>query len=235
MEEKKYKIYIHRFPNGKVYVGLTMQPNEIRWSSPLSAYKNNVYMINAINKYGWKNVKHEFLFENLTMEEAKRKEIETIAKYRSNNRKYGYNISSGGESRKGCTLSEETKKKISKHNGRYMLGKHLSEETKRKLSIGRMGEKNPMYGKHFSEESKLKSSESHKGKCTGMYLGSKSPRAKMIDMLDENGEYIKTFGSTTEAARELKIHYTSIVKCCTKERKNAGGYKWRYSNVQNHK
>lgn len=81
-------------------------------------------MRNAISKYGWKNVKHEILYEGLTKEEAENKEIELIAKYKSNDFEHGYNIAKGGN----CTGT-------------------MSEATKRKIASTRMGEDNPMYGK----------------------------------------------------------------------------------------
>lgn len=71
------------------------------------------------------------------------------------------------EAKKGKVLSEETKRKMSRNNARYWLGKTRDVETKKKISrsqLGkRTGEKHPMYGKHHTEESKKKMSEKNKG------------------------------------------------------------------------
>ena len=74
---ENYKVYKHTFPNGKVYIGITQQTLIRRWQNGKGYYKNS-FISKAINKYGWENVKHEVLFENLTKEEAEQKEIEHI-------------------------------------------------------------------------------------------------------------------------------------------------------------
>ena len=62
--------------------------------------------------------------------------------------------------KKGKTLSEETRRKMSESQ----KGKTLTEEHRRKLSESKKGENNPNFGKVFSEERRRKLSESHKGK-----------------------------------------------------------------------
>ena len=84
----KYKVYIHIFPNKKVYIGITSQKEKRRWNNG-NGYKNNEYMTNAIQKYGWENIEHKILFTDLTKEEAEQKEIELIAFYKSYQKEYG--------------------------------------------------------------------------------------------------------------------------------------------------
>lgn len=55
-------------------------------------------------------------------------------------------------------LSEETKRKISKNNAHFWLGKHFPKETREKI-------REAMKGKHPSEETKRKISETETGKC----------------------------------------------------------------------
>ena len=131
--ENNYKVYCHLFPNGKRYIGITKQRLAIRFKNGYG-YQRCPIMWKAIQKYKWRNIEHNVLFENLTKEEAETKEIELIAKYKSNDRKFGYNIANGGN----CigTVSEETKKIISNKNkgkpNKYK-GMPRSEETKRKI------------------------------------------------------------------------------------------------------
>lgn len=129
-----YKVYKHTFPNSKVYIGITIQEPNKRWLNG-KGYHHNNYMINAINKYGWDNIKHEVLFNDLTKEEAINKEIELIALYKSNEREFGYNIESGGNY--AGSMAEETKNKISLSS----KGRKLSKETIEKIASKNRGKK----------------------------------------------------------------------------------------------
>ena len=95
--EKNYSVYMHVCPNGKVYIGITGNEPNVRWQNGLG-YRGNKYFSNAIKKYGWKNIIHMVIEDNLTKEQAENMEIELIAKFKSNDRRYGYNIQNGGNS-----------------------------------------------------------------------------------------------------------------------------------------
>lgn len=135
--KENYTVYKHIFPNNKIYIGITKRKPETRWNKG-RGYESCPLMNKAIQKYGWENVKHEILFNNLTKKQAEEKEIQLIKEYKCNNREYGYNIENGGNC---CgTHSEETKRKIgakSKGN-KYCLGRHISKEHIQKLHKGRM-------------------------------------------------------------------------------------------------
>lgn len=105
-----YFLYIHKNKvNGKVYVGITGKKDvSSRWRKDGSGYRGS-YFYNAILKYGWDNFEHIVLYSNLTKEDAIRLEQETISKFNSNNRKYGYNLTSGGEI---TTYNEEARRRI---------------------------------------------------------------------------------------------------------------------------
>lgn len=135
---KNYTVYIHVLPNKKKYIGITGKKPETRWNKGYG-YFNNKKFYQDIIKFGWKNIKHEILFENLTKEEAEQKEIELIAKYQTTNEKYGYNIQKGGSS-KG-NISDKTRKLMSIKNPRIWLGKHLPKETREKISKSHKGKK----------------------------------------------------------------------------------------------
>ena len=126
-----YSVYIHIFPNQKVYIGITKQEVKKRWKLG-EGYKGQDYVYKAIKKYGWANIEHKILYTNLSKEEAEQKEIELIKEYKSNKREYGYNLTEGGscpefteevrrkisESRKGIVFSDEHIKNLSlSHKG----------------------------------------------------------------------------------------------------------------------
>ena len=173
---KKFWVYIHTCPNGKRYVGCTTRVKpEIRWAKG-NGYQYNKHFYSAILKYGWDNITHE-VFQVESEEEMYRKEIELISFYHSNDPKFGYNNSSGGEkSSLGCKYSEETRKKMSetkkkrcsdpeyrKKLSKAHKGKVLSEETRKKMSeTQKKLHSDPEYRKHMSEIKKGKPHKPHK-------------------------------------------------------------------------
>lgn len=131
-----WKVYSHITPNKKMYIGITSQTLQKRWNYGLG-YIGCTLFYNAILKYGWDNIEHNLLFDNLTEQEAKLIEIDLISKYNSNNRKYGYNITSGGEGSLGRPVSQETKQK---------MRDSWTVEKREKMSNLHSGKGNPMYG-----------------------------------------------------------------------------------------
>lgn len=100
--EKQYCVYLHTIPKSitkydcdKYYVGITNDINR-RWRQKGKMYERQIFY-NAIKKYGWDNIKHEILFNNLSKEEAQQKEKEMIIFYNSQIGQNGYNVSEGGE------------------------------------------------------------------------------------------------------------------------------------------
>lgn len=166
-----YCVYIHTFPNGKVYVGITCTAPERRWRADGSGYRKQPVIYHAIKKYGWENVNHEIIASNLTKDEACKFEMLLIDKLKSNQHEFGYNVDNGGQT----------------------SGSH-SPETLEKMRKSMLGEKNHNYGKDFSKETREKLSLSHKGKKTG----ADNPAAKSVMCL-ETGEIFPTTVSAAKA------------------------------------
>ena len=135
-----YIVYKHTCPNGKVYIGITMQGIKRRWGNGHN-YSRQKLFNSAIKKYGWDNIKHEVLFENLDETNAKEIEKGLIQEYKSFDSKYGYNISLGGEGTYGYKMSEEQRRKLSiSHKGKTPPNKGvpMSEEQKKKIKATRI-------------------------------------------------------------------------------------------------
>ena len=162
---KTWTVYIHTNKiNGKKYIGQTCQNPIKRWNNG-KGYETSPRFYNAILKYGWENFSHEIIAENLTLEQANDLEMQLIAKYKTQDEKYGYNLDSGGHN---TQHSEETKRKIGISNHIALQGSKWSEEHRQLMSEMFSGEGNPFYGKHHTEETKKKISESRKGKRAGV-------------------------------------------------------------------
>ena len=153
----KYFVYKHTTPSGKVYIGITCQKLSQRWANG-KGYKNQRIFANSIQKYGWDNIKHDIVCEELTKEQAEQMEIELIAKYKSQG--ISLNASIGGGLVRGWHQTEETKQIISKlysGSGNPQYGKPHSVEHNRKISESLKGRPRP-------QEVRNKISASHKGK-----------------------------------------------------------------------
>lgn len=103
-ENNHWTVYVHIIPKelsgydwDKYYVGITSQKVKKRWQRGLGYKRNSPYFWNAVQKYNWDEMFHEIIAEKLTESEAKELEKILILKLKSNNRKYGYNLTLGSE------------------------------------------------------------------------------------------------------------------------------------------
>jgi group I intron endonuclease len=244
LKENNYTVYMHKNKiNGKVYIGITKQEPKKRWNNG-KGY-NEQYFKRAIEKYGFDNFEHLILYENLTQKEAEQKEIELIAYYKSNQRKFGYNIDNGGKTI--GTHSEKTKLKISNaHKGKkrskeltkklieinrgnkYRFGSHQTEEAKKKISKANKGNKYCL-GRITSDETKKKISIANKGKHYSPNTEFKKGYSNISRMRSviciETG---KIYNSMTSASKETNISFASIQSVCLGKSKTAGKLHWRY-------
>lgn len=88
-------VYIYTFPNEKKYVGQTSQRLNDR-ANHGDGYKESPAVYNAIQKYGWDNLKIE-IFPCTSKEEMDVLEKYYIKLYKTFDNKFGYNLTFGGE------------------------------------------------------------------------------------------------------------------------------------------
>lgn len=162
---KSMVVYMIVFPNGKYYVGQTMNELRKRIHGHVSHKNKDFPVSRALNKYGdaWVTV----LTECATKEELNIKEKEFISDFRSTDNEFGYNIRPGGQD---SIFSEETRQKKSKSMlayhaanskvrealGKSKKGVKVTDETKKLMSESAK-KRAPL-----SEEVKKKISESTK-------------------------------------------------------------------------
>ena len=108
--------------------------------------------------------------------------------------------------RTGVKLSESQKQNISKAN-KIACNR---PEVKEKFRQSRLG---------------VVMKDSTKQKLRELNLGSKSAKAKKVICIETNTIY----GSFSEAALAVGIHYSGIVKVCNNTQKYAAGYTWKYA------
>lgn len=143
-----YSVYMHTTPSGKVYIGKTSRDSKTRWAYG-KGYVHNPYFYNAIQKYGWNNIKHEILETGLSKEEAYQSEIDFILMYQSTNPQYGYNITEGGDGGFGVKKDPKVVRRTArlaseKNKGRFVGGK--SSKAKAVRQYTKQGEFVAEYG-----------------------------------------------------------------------------------------
>lgn len=252
-----YTVYKHTAPNGKCYIGMTKQLPNDRWKNGLG-YRTQTRFYRAILKHGWDNMSHEIISSDLTFEQAEELEKTLIAKYRSWDKNFGYNIERGGNCKKG--ISAETLAKIKKSHSMDEYKAKIREANARRwskpearthMSMLFSGERNPQYGKKLSEghkrvliEARRKVKEPRDGVNNNFYgkhhseetkqkisqanFGVNSGKATSV-MCVETGEI---FGCIRDAYRATNIHFSSISKCCVGKARSAGGYHWQYVEME---
>ena len=191
-------VYVYTFPDGKKYVGQTIQKLDSRTGKDGHRYiADGQFVGEGVEEWGWENIEKEY-YECETEEEMDTLEQELIALYKTQDSEFGYNRESGGNKHKH--LSKETKKKISEaKKGKYA------------------GENAYWYGKHHSEESKKKISEANKGKMP--------INAKPVICL-ETKEIFQSTGLAAKAMNLKSL--TRIYTACIDHSRTSGGYHWRY-------
>jgi group I intron endonuclease len=133
-------IYMFTSPSNKRYIGQTTRTIEERFNEHQTKC-DCVAIYNAIQKYGWENVKKEWFEvpdDELNFYEEMLVELyETLAPS-------GYNLKEGGGN--GGRMCEEVKKKMSesrKGDKNHLFGKTGENHP----TFGRTGDKHPMYVK----------------------------------------------------------------------------------------
>lgn len=88
-------VYIYTFPNGKKYVGQTVQSIKER-SKNGEGYIESPAVYAAIKKYGWDNITIS-VYQCKDKDEMNKLEQFYIKTYKTYDRRYGYNLTLGGD------------------------------------------------------------------------------------------------------------------------------------------
>lgn len=206
ISDKVYSVYMHRFPNNKVYIGMTSQFPKKRWHYRNGYDKNNA-VGKAIKQFGWNNVEHVILKDNLSKSDAEYYESYYIQKYKSNSIDFGYNSTNGGSL--GTKVNSVTRKKYSEHRTGIKFSKSHRQSLSKSISA------------YFNDES-------NKDKIEQMKYNDmiNSPKRKSVVCIETNIIY----SSIRNAGKLTGIDYRHIGYVCNKTygRKTAGGYHWEF-------
>ena len=208
-------VYMHTVKeNGKRYIGQSINSAKERWGSTGHRYKGQLFYY-AIQKYGWDNITHEILAENISQEEADELEKEYISKYRTNEREFGYNLTPGGKDGAGMPGGKN-------HNARPVTC----------LETGEIWECSTYCARDIGLNlASLQESLYHGYKCKGLHYKYVDDDSYKINREPYGVRCIETgqvWKTVRECAAELGVHKRNIVRYCKKERKPKSGLTYEY-------
>jgi len=176
----------------------------------------------SVEKYGVNNFQFSVV-EFIPIKMLERRERFWILKFKSNQQRFGYNKTSGGEK---TELTLETRMNISKG----LIGAVYSDpkERSRNLSKALMGRKcSKSHRKNISKgNSKRFSDEKEIQKVRDA-----APKTSVYK-IDLNGNILAEFVSMREAERQTGVSSSCISRCCKGIRKTTDGFSWMFKIPQ---
>ena len=222
--------HIRTDKNIPFYIGIGSDDKFVR---AYNKHRRNQKWFNIVAKTDYKV---DIVFMDISLDEAKEKEIEFIKLYGRSDKGEGTlcNLTDGGEGNRGRIVTDEWRKNKSiEQKGRlksdefkqrrreYMTGRKMPIESVEKQRQW-LKENHPMRGKKMSEQARKNISEGHKGINTGEKnpnwgkFGSDSIRAKKVMCTESK----KIWNSVKDVAKELGIPYSTITNQLNGQKKN---------------
>ena len=200
--KKLYIVYVHITPDGMHYYGVTCQKAERRWRGNGRYYKGTSLQP-YIEKYGWNNIQHIVLFENLSKEDALKIEDSLITTAQEdgvciNQRRSGY-----------VSKEEGYQQQISKHNYEQNREKRLEQEKQyREQNKDKIRELKKQYReqnkdkiKEYQQEYREQNKDKIKEQSKQYYEQNKD---KIKQYYEDNKDKIKQY---REQNREKRLEY----------------------------
>lgn len=220
MEKNNWCLYKHTCPDGKLYFGISNNLKQ-RWKAMGEQYHSCKRFYYAIRQYGWMNITHEILFDNLNKKQAGELEKEYILKYRTTNPKYGHNMTTGGF---GCA-STSSFRAVDQYDleGNFIRTYDSCREAARAI-----GAKNSSWISHVcSNEFGHKTAHGYIFRYHGDTVDLNildNPNWKSVYRLDDFGEIVEKYKSIAHAALKSGVHQSSISKGCKNGWRIGGSY-----------
>lgn len=211
-----YGIYkIENIKNGKIYIGQTKQPFKKRYWIHCWKLKHgthdNLHLQSSYNEYGDGSFSFSIVRQCEDGDDLDKLEMQYIRYYNSYNQ--GYNLTIGGDGKRGCPMSEHAKKIVGEKNRVHMTGRHLPESTKEKMRLSSTHHKcSDSHKAAVSEYMKNRVvSDSTKAKLSAAFSGSKSGFAKIDESVARKIMQMLMDGiSPTEISKSLSVGYQTV-------------------------
>ena len=191
-------IYKITSPSNKIYIGQSKNIEKRKYKYSILDCKSQIKLYRSLLKYGFENHKFEIIeeckIEELNIKERYYQDLHNVVNK-------GLNCQLQNENGKSCSLSEETKLKISLNHSKHFKNRKHTEEAKYKNKIKHIGKKH-------SEETKLKMSKNRKGV--------KSKFSKKVICTDS----LKIWECISDCAKDLNLQISTLCRYLRGERKN---------------
>lgn len=198
-------MYVYRILNlinNKCYIGQTRNRLTRRYSGGPAKKPSNRYLRNAYAKYGPENFELRVLCVCDSLEALNYWESVFIKMYKSNEKEFGYNLTSGGDC--NFVYTEE-----GKENNRQAQLKYWGDPEARKAH----------------SERKKKSCESEEVR-ERLALGQGARRFSVYDKI--TGEFIGSWINAARCGRDLGFSGKGVRACLNKSKKSYRGYVFYY-------
>lgn len=241
LEDVSHNVGIYKWTNkvnGKVYIGQSKILDNRKWKflSPTQKYSGD--LINkAREKYNNPIYWNYEVLEYCNEDKLDEREIYYINLYNTADRKFGDNISIGGQPFKNTSIETKEKRKKSLYKPIYQIGlktNNIIKEWEGAKAVERE------LGYDSSGITKV-----CKGKTVSLYgyrwayvenpcIAKQNERRKKVQQYNINtDELINEFKSISEAATFINSEHidnsiTGISECCNGKRKSHKGYKWKF-------
>ena len=240
MENRKlYCVYMHRNKiNDKKYIGITCRKPEHRWGKDGHSYKGQVFK-KAIEKYGWNNLDHVILFNELSAEDAYKKEQELIKLYKSNQKEFGYNLSAGGEHGSTGYLNNSMSIVVYQYDldGNFIAEYPSLSEAERVTGISNSSISSCCKGKQmytvnfqwsYTKVDKMPKIDKHQ-----LISDKVRKKGKPVYCYDMDGNFIKKYNSARIASEETNTNQSQINVCCSGRTRYSNNFQWFYEYMGN--
>lgn len=240
MENRKlYCVYMHRNKiNDKKYIGITCRKPEHRWGKDGHSYKGQVFK-KAIEKYGWNNFDHVILFNELSAEDAYKKEQELIKLYKSNQKEFGYNLSAGGEHGSTGYLNNSMSIVVYQYDldGNFIAEYPSLSEAERVTGISNSSISSCCKGKQmytgefqwsYTKVDKMPKIDKHQ-----LISDKVRKKGKPVYCYDMDGNFIKKYNSARIASEETNTNQSQINVCCSGRTRYSNNFQWFYEYMGN--
>jgi hypothetical protein len=186
-----------------------------------SSNNSRAYAKSNRNKH-WTNIVRnteydvEILFDNISEEDARKKEVEFIKLYGRVDLRNGTltNLTDGGDGCLGRKMLDETKIKIGNSN----KGKIRTDEYIKSCSIRQKAIMND-----------LDKSKKHRESLKNNKIPIRADNQKAVLQYDLDGKFIKEFASIIKATIQFGKDKSSMIsRCCNNKIKTSCGYVWKF-------